>query len=149
MAVAHRVAGPRHLGGRESWVQQFITPLPPLPAPARLRPPSTPFSFLSTHNSPFVASCIPTTPAPKHKGTLPSYLCSSHALSLEHPALTLPSQILLLHGAPLPGLTGRGFLPPEKSLTCCHSILLGPDGMLPWRSVCCPPIYLPSLPLKA
>lgn len=149
-AVVHRVAGPRHLGGRESWVQQLITPLPPLPAPARLRPPSTRLLFSLHSQQPFCG-----------------ILYSNHTSSQTQ--RHLPTSVPLLQPCPQPGTPGSfpaqpNPAPPWSSAPRPHWVRLSPsrgksnllslysagaDGMLPRRSVRCPPVYLPSLPLKA
>lgn len=74
MAVVHRVAGPRHLWGRESWVQQFITPFPPLLAPARLRPPSTPLLFSLHSQQPFCGILYSNHTSPQTQRHLPTFL---------------------------------------------------------------------------
>lgn len=153
LAVLPRVArmGKEKLGIP---VHQCLTPVRYPQAPVWLRPTLQPTSLSSPPTTPPVAYCIPTTAAcrlsPKHNGIfLRPCLRSSHALSLELPALipclANPTPPLVLSSqASLRG----GLLPPERSLARWHASLLGPDGSLPWWSVGCPPICLPSLPPK-
>lgn len=138
--------GPEELG---TAVQSLFSLTPQARVAEKTGPPPH-FSFLSTHSSFLVASCVPTTLAPKHKGTFPPPgLCSSQALSLEPPALIPCSpKSCSFTGAQSQASPGRSLLLPEKSLTCCHSALLGPDDILSWWSVHCSPTCLPSLPLK-
>lgn len=128
----------------------------PLPTSSRMAETNSPahFSFLSTHYTScgilyFNHTSLPTFPQTQRYLDifLRPCLCSSHALSLELPALipclSNPTPPLVLSSqASLQG----GLLPPERSLARWHSSLLGPDGILPWWSVGCPPICLPSLP---
>lgn len=105
------------------------------------------FSFLSTHYSPPNHTSLPT--LPQTQRYLPTAVpllqpCPQPGTPRSPlvPCLANPTPLLVLSSQASPG---GGLLPPERRLTRWHSGLLGPDDILPWWSVGCPPICLPSL----
>lgn len=115
----HRVAGPRQVGSRESWVQQSITPSSPTSSCApetTLHPPSL-FSPLTTAllwYLVFQPHQPPNTKAPSYlRAFAPAMPAAGNSRLFPCPPKSCSST-----GAPLTGLPGARFLPPEKSLTC-------------------------------
>lgn len=139
-----------HLG-KGTPVHQFLPPVPYPKGPVWLRQtlqPTSPFSPPTTallwvpysnHTSlptlPQTQRYLPTSAPLLQPWPQPGTPCFLPCLANPTPLLVLSSQ----------ASPGGGLPPPERRLTRWHSGLLGPDGILPWWSVGCPPICLPSL----